>query len=873
MTCPAKHDNGELRHPWTLMDDVGLLVRVAGGEGKLVLASFGEDIVGGRKIKPVIRHFAPDKGDQMVATAEQLGQERCRNVYVMFGTVRPDLRDGLKGGEKDVVAVFGLVADFDAKDDPEAGRWRERLPMEPTMVLRTSSVPEPSYQCRYLFTKPIPMERAKRLAEKLQAACGCDAATKDVSHVWRIAGGTNWPNREKVEKHGRPAEGQRVEVEVPFSEDRLIDFDELERLLADVEVAEESREIEHAKVTFDSRFDDVVRKHVDGLDQIKAELLRDLSQVDDWDALDKSLTPEKLKLGDLAKVQAEHCVTSKNQLQIRDDGSVARIGRSRSEAMVAFAGSALRGRASVAEVCGVLANRNLAISGHVYDRKHRRPDDKLRAVVRAVAKAICTQDRSAELTTSGGLIPFSDDHLADTLLNEHGSTVRYVAELGKWFWWDGIRWLPEPTLRVFDLARLVCRAAAPLAEKRELSVANARTVAAVERLARADRRVAVTAGAFDADPMALNTPGGIIDLRTGEVGDLDPTRYMTKVTGVECAPPGKRSELWEGFLRDVTGGDEEYVAYLQRMAGYMLTGVTYEHVFFFLWGTGANGKTVFVNTIRHAAGDYATSTPVETLVVTTGASHPTDLADLKGARLVTVQETNDGQRWAESKIKAMTGGDPIKARYMRQDFFEYRPQFKLLVAGNHRPGLSSVDLAMRRRLHLLPFTVTIPTERRDKKLEAKLRAVGPVILRWMIDGCLEWQKLGLKPPEKVLAASREYLDDEDSIGRWLAECVQVTPTGKVAPADLWESWRSWCGRNNEWPGSNKRFGTKLRDRGFECVKSHGRWYLGLKLRDEERRRIEEERATREDERRLQQAALLRMGEEPAGPLVDEEVPF
>src|SRR5262249_1446093 len=224
----------------------------------------------------------------------------------------------------------------------------------------------------------------------------------------------------------------------------------------------------------------------------------------------------------------------------------------------------------------------------------------------------------------------------------------------------------------------------------------------------------------------LNTPSGIVDLRTGEIRKHARLAYMTKITGAapdaSCPTP-----YWRAFLNRVTGDKQELVEYLQRMAGYTLTGLTSEHALFFIYGLGANGKTTFLNAMIKAAGDYHMTAPIETFTASNHDRHPTELAALQGARIVTAVETEEGRRWAESGIKALTGGDRISARFMRQDFFEYTPQFKLIVAGNHKPGLRSVDEAIRRRFNLIPFTVTIPPEERDEALPEKLKAELPRI--------------------------------------------------------------------------------------------------------------------------------------------------
>ena len=188
---------------------------------------------------------------------------------------------------------------------------------------------------------------------------------------------------------------------------------------------------------------------------------------------------------------------------------------------------------------------------------------------------------------------------------------------------------------------------------------------------------------------------------------------------------------------------------------------------------------------------------------------------LRGARLVTAVETEEGRRWAESKIKNLTGGDQITARFMRQDFFTFTPQFTLVIAGNHKPGLRNVDEAMRRRLHLIPFTVTIPEEERDDQLAEKLKDEWPAILQWKIEGAIEWGGGGLQPPEAVRAATDAYLEAEDSVGAWIEECCTTDPNDFASNAALFESWKPWAEKAGEYVGTKTRLIQILEDRGFE----------------------------------------------------------
>ena len=408
----------------------------------------------------------------------------------------------------------------------------------------------------------------------------------------------------------------------------------------------------------------------------------------------------------------------------------------------------------------------------------------------------------------------SDDALALEFTNRHKADLRYVAAWGRWLIWDGWRWDFDETVNVFDLARAVCREAAAECNKAGSAriLASAKTRAAVENLARGDRKHAATVDQWDGDPWLLNTPGCVIDLRSGETRPNSREDYCTKVTAVV---PSGGCPTWLEFLNRITDGDDDLIAFLQRMAGYGLTGITREHALFFLYGTGANGKTTFVNALAGCLGDYHTTSSTEVFTVTHGERHPTELASLRGARLVTATETEEGRRWAEARIKALTGGDRIAARFMRQDFFEFTPQFKLVIAGNHKPQLRNVDEAFRRRLHLIPFTVTIPEDERDEMLPEKLKVEWLGILEWMIDGCLEWQEKGLCPPEHVVDATNEYLSAQDIIALWIEDRCRQGPEFKAATSELYASFKIWCEQAGEYVTSMKRFSQNLEAHGYQ----------------------------------------------------------
>ena len=290
------------------------------------------------------------------------------------------------------------------------------------------------------------------------------------------------------------------------------------------------------------------------------------------------------------------------------------------------------------------------------------------------------------------------------------------------------------------------------------------------------------------------------------------------------------------FLAEVTADNRELQAFLQRLLGYSLTGSIREHILAFFYGLGANGKSVLLNTVSGILSDYHTTAPIETFTASGSDRHPTELAGLRGARLVTATETEEGRRWAEARIKALTGGDKMSARFMRQDFFEFTPKFKLVIAGNHKPGLRSVDEAIRRRFLLVPFTVTIAPEKRDLVLGEKLKAEWPGILQWMVDGCIAWQERGLAPPKTVTDATAAYLEAEDAVAAWIDDECDRDPNAWERSANLFASWKEWAERSGEYVGSTKQFRERLEARGI-CHKpqpgTKRAGYQGLKLKPQE----------------------------------------
>ena len=410
--------------------------------------------------------------------------------------------------------------------------------------------------------------------------------------------------------------------------------------------------------------------------------------------------------------------------------------------------------------------------------------------------------------------------------------LKYDHDAGGWFEWVGSHWRRNGTGLAFHWARELARnLARDEDDKTRVTVGKAAFAGNVERFARSDPTFAVRADGWDRDPFLLGTPDGVVDLRTGAMRPASPVDGITKLAAVSPAP-NAFCPLWLRFLGESSGHDGEMVRFLQQYMGYALTGSTREHALAFVHGPGGNGKSVFCNIAAGILQDYAVTASMDVFIASQGDRHPTDLAMLRGARLVTASETEEGRQWAEARIKQMTGGDPITARFMRQDFFTFLPAFKLMIVGNHKPGLRNVDDAARRRFNLVPFTRKPDSP--DRQLEEKLRAEWPAILRWMIDGCLDWQRNGLVRPASVVAATDDYFEGQDVFSAWLEDDCDVEPGNEwktETSAILFTAWQVYAKNGGEFPGTRRRFADQMQRRGFELHKGAKgvRLYRGIRL--------------------------------------------
>lgn len=435
--------------------------------------------------------------------------------------------------------------------------------------------------------------------------------------------------------------------------------------------------------------------------------------------------------------------------------------------------------------------------------------------------------RAVELTSELGM--------AQLMVTEHGTRLRYVPSWRRWYVWDGHRWAPDDTGEVAraakDTARDLWDLAWEKAGDKELARAAMRAASAgghraIIELAGTEPGIALAPAQLDGDPYLLNTASGVVDLRTGELGPHDPAQHLTKVTTAGY-DPAATAPTFERFLTRVQP-DPEMRAFLARLLGYSLLGVVNEHVLPIFYGSGANGKSTLLDAVLGALGDYA-GTADPGLLIERGDVHPTGLADLHGRRLVIGHETDKGRRLAEGTVKRLTGGDRIKARRMREDFWEFDPSHLLIMLTNHKPTVQGDDEGIWRRLRVVPFAVEIPEDERDGTLGERLAAERDGILAWMLAGLADYRAHGLDAPGAVAEATASYRAESDLLGTFLAEHCITGPHFHVYATELFEAWRAYCADENRDAGSQTSFGKTLTERGFERGRSGRKLYRGLAL--------------------------------------------
>jgi putative DNA primase/helicase len=446
------------------------------------------------------------------------------------------------------------------------------------------------------------------------------------------------------------------------------------------------------------------------------------------------------------------------------------------------------------------------------------------------------------------LFPVGRTEVANALrlAKKHGVNVRWCDPWGKFLVWDGRRWAVDQECRADALAKDIFQSLwdeiAALGRSSEVDdelkellrfakqTGTAHGIEAMLKLVRSEPGIAISPNALDTDPWSFNVANGTIDLRTGKLRPHRREDRMTKLCPVTYDPAAD-CPMWLRFLGDVTAGDTALQRYLRKAAGCSLTGDTREHVLFFLYGTGANGKSTFVNTVLEMMGpDYAMKAPPDLLLVKSKDAHPTERADLAGKRFVACIEADEGKRLAEALVKELTGNDPLRARHMREDFWQFQPTHKVWLAANHKPIIRGTDLGIWRRIKLIPFIVTLPDDKQDKGLQEKLRAELAGILNWALLGCIEWQAEGLAEPQAVASATSGYRRQQDVLGGFLEECCVVAPDVRARAGDLLAAYRHWSGDDRM---TQRRLGETLTERGFDTAMIGGyAWRIGIGLRED-----------------------------------------
>jgi len=444
---------------------------------------------------------------------------------------------------------------------------------------------------------------------------------------------------------------------------------------------------------------------------------------------------------------------------------------------------------------------------------------------------------SAELPRGYNLTDLGN---AERFIARHGAGVRYCYAWSRWIVWTGSRWERDETGRAHRLAKETVRGIyqeAAGAEDEDRRKALAKHAARSEAEARiramlelAKSEVPISPDELDSAPWLLNVPNGTVDLRTGELREHRRVDLLTKMAGADYAP-GAAAPTWSATL-ERSLPPQELRRFFKKLCGYAFSGDVSEHILAVLYGTGANGKSTILNALLTAAGDYGMQAAPDLLVAKKG-SHPTEVADLFGMRLVASIEVEDGRRLAESLVKQLTGGDKVRARKMRQDFWQFDPTHKVFMAVNHKPEVRGTDTAIWRRLRLIPFEQTIPPAEQDKKLPQKLEAELPGILAWCVEGCLEWQREGLQAPEEVRKATAGYRSEMDVIGAFLQDECEIGSEFKEPFTTLYKRYEEWCEDGGERAETRRKFNARLKERGrFEARRSgqggSNEWH-GLRL--------------------------------------------
>lgn len=435
----------------------------------------------------------------------------------------------------------------------------------------------------------------------------------------------------------------------------------------------------------------------------------------------------------------------------------------------------------------------------------------------------------------------------------NGDQLRWVKAAGRWYIWDGKRWARddngEAERRAKETARSILLEAREETDKdhaKKLSSwafqSQSRTrITNMLELAKSETGITVPIDSFDQAPFLLNFNNGTLDMKTGELKPHNPAEYITKLIPLDYDESAK-CPTWIKFLNEIMDGNQAIISFIQRAMGYTLAGDASEQILLILHGLGANGKSVLMETLLNAVGpDYASNTEIKTLLsrdLKGGATN--ELARLRGQRLVTVNEMPGRGKLDESRIKELTGGDTITARFLYAEYFSFKPTCTFWIRTNHKPDTHGQDYGLWRRICLVPFSVTIPPEKQDTKLQKKLEAEWPGIIRWAVMGCLAWLDEGLRMPDEVKAATKEYQHEQDTMAPFIEDRCIIDQTASSPVSTLYAVYKAWAETSGEKTLTLNRFSRELSERGFKKGRPHlptggagPTTFFGIRIKDTE----------------------------------------
>ena len=444
-----------------------------------------------------------------------------------------------------------------------------------------------------------------------------------------------------------------------------------------------------------------------------------------------------------------------------------------------------------------------------------------------------------------GPFPLTDAGNAELFAALYGHILRFDHARNRWLIWEEHRWAPDSDGEVRRLAKKAARVRYRTALDIEDLDLRGKTASSAVRsesrqrldaclaLARSEHPIADSGMTWDPDPYLLGVANGVVDLRTGMIRSGHPDDRLTMQVPVQYHVKAE-CPRWQQFLHQVFQRDGELIGFVQRALGYSLTGSVREQVLFLCYGTGSNGKSVFLDMLRNVLGDYAMNIPFTVLELQQRPSLTNDLASMAGRRLVTSSETNESTRLNEARIKALTGGDPITARFLYSESFTYEPVAKFWLAVNHLPRVRDDSYGFWRRVRVLPFNEQFTGDDADKGLPFKLLEELPGILNWGVQGALNWRLVGLAPPSAVMTATQAYRKDNDELDGFVADCCVVADGVRAEPGHLFSEYQRWSkeqGILERHRLGSRSFGTRIRERFGDSVFSNGkRYFLGIGLK-------------------------------------------